>query len=163
MLLSYMASEFWYDAPPSSLSSSTTCTSASTHEVNLPPSRLSWILQKIVLLEKAKNVDWRYMHESNDRANNNKTSTNNIGFIIPRIEIWDNTNLHDTDDLVTRFETLCTNTSNDIVNNHGQFVPLALSGIHLCKLLSPSLINLANALESLSLLGSMLHAPHGDH
>jgi hypothetical protein len=141
MLLTYMASEFWYPPPPS-----TATTTTSSNQEACP----SWLLQKmIVLLEKAKNIDWGYIHESNEQANSqtinsNNNKTANGGFCIPRIEIWadTDTNLHNMKDVLTRFDTLCTNSDNDEAET--VVVPQALCGIHLCKLLSPSLNSQVN-------------------
>ena len=125
LLLSYMASEFWY--------------------VNNPTTPL-WALEKIILLENATNVKWDYIEEANERVGGNAagggttTTLAADSTVIPQIEIWANTNLHNYDDLLTRFQKLCKQA--DATDN----VPLALSGIHLCKMLSPSLINLANGL-----------------
>ena len=125
MLLSYMASEFWYASSTSDDKSGST----GTHK------GLPWRLDKIVLLEKAK-IDWKYIHEANERVANSNNQH------IPTIEIWSNTNLHEYDDLLTKFQALCS-TDDTSSSNHR---PLALTGIHLCKMLSPSLLNLANGL-----------------
>ena len=65
----------------------------------------------------------------------------------PYIQIWDNTNLHDYDDVLDRMKAL-----------PGK---LALSGIHLCKQLGPSFCGLVVVWGSvyLCMSGAVLHAP----
>ncbi|GAX20715.1 hypothetical protein FisN_7Hu024 [Fistulifera solaris] len=75
-------------------------------------------LRRIVLLEKAtsQQIDWSHLKALSD----------------PPVTLLENCNLHDTDELVETFARFSS--------------PLALSGIHLCKMLTPSLITLVNRL-----------------
>ena len=82
----------------------------------------SWV-REIIILEKAA-INWYHI---TDGAN---TTAENEGR--PYIQIWDNTNLHDYDDVLDRMKAL-----------PGK---LALSGIHLCKQLGPSFCGLVNGL-----------------
>ena len=79
-------------------------------------------VDQIVLLEKAK-INWRHMHEANETAEEEGR---------PKIAIWSSTNLHDYDSVLDRFLQL----------PH----PVAMTGIHLCKQLSPSFCGLVNGL-----------------
>lgn len=83
------------------------------------------VLDHIILLEKATeaDIDWYHLKVT--------TTTRHIQQLLP-VVIWEDCNLHETDALVDRMRTIK--------------YPLALTGIHLCKLLSPSLISLANLL-----------------
>jgi Zinc knuckle len=90
-------------------------------------------LEKIILLEKATHIDWMHIEEANGRASSGKKS-------FPTIEIWPNTNLHAYDALIEKYQTLSTANGN---------LPLAMTGIHLCKMLSPSLVSLVNGLGPL--------------
>lgn len=75
-------------------------------------------LREIILLEKAtsQQIDWSHLTALSD----------------PSVTILESCNLHDTDELVEKLAH-CSSL-------------LALSGIHLCKTLTPSLITLANRL-----------------
>ena len=75
-------------------------------------------LRDIILLEKAtsKQIEWGHLTMLSD----------------PPVTILEDCNLHDTDELIDMLAVFSS--------------PLALSGIHLCKTLTPSLITLANRL-----------------
>ena len=79
-------------------------------------------IRKIVMLEKAT-INWHHIVEGNKTA---------ILEGRPLISIWENTNLHDYDEILDKIIDL----------SH----PVALSGIHLCKQLSPSFCGLVNGL-----------------
>jgi hypothetical protein len=84
-------------------------------------SRQHWPVQQlreVILLEKAtsQQIDWSHLKALSD----------------PPVTLLENCNLHDTDELVETFAHFSS--------------PLALSGIHLCKMLTPSLITLVNRL-----------------
>ncbi|CAJ1964897.1 unnamed protein product [Cylindrotheca closterium] len=79
-------------------------------------------LHSIILLDKA-DIDWNHIHEANSTAGQEKR---------PPIHIWSETNLHDYDSILDRFQELP--------------YPLAMTGIHLCKQLSPSFCGLVNGL-----------------
>ena len=80
-------------------------------------------LHSIILLEKADSINWNHIHEANSTAEEEKR---------PPIHIWNNTNLHDYDLVLDRFQ--------------GLQYPVAMTGIHLCKQLSPSFCGLVNGL-----------------
>jgi Zinc knuckle len=84
------------------------------------------VLDHIILLEKATRADIDWYHLKADATDSRD--------LVP-VVLWDDCNLHETDALVDRMRTI----------HH----PLALTGIHLCKLLSPSLISLVNLLGPL--------------
>ena len=87
-------------------------------------------IKYIVLLEKvtASEIDWHHIHQANARLEHEGPA--------PRIAIWDSTNLHEYDLLLDRFQQLSAQ----------QNAVLALTGIHLCKMLSPSFVSLVNGL-----------------
>lgn len=80
-------------------------------------------VHEIIMLEKAA-INWYHI------TNGANISAENEGR--PFIHIWDNTNLHDYDDVLERMKSLP--------------LKLALSGIHLCKQLGPSFCGLVNGL-----------------
>jgi len=84
-------------------------------------------ISSIVMLEKAA-IDWTHIEESNKTANEEKR---------PTISIWDNTNLHDYDDVLDRLLALPQ--------------PIAMCGIHLCKQLGPSFCGLFNGIGEKSI------------
>ena len=83
------------------------------------------------MLEKAT-IDWYHIHKSNNTAKDECR---------PEIIIWDNTNLHDYDDVLDRILALP--------------YPIAMCGIHLCKQLSPSFCGLSNGLGEKCIYGCL--------
>lgn len=79
-------------------------------------------VHRIVMLEKAQ-IDWHHIQASNVTAGEENR---------PMIDIWEQTNLHDYDNVLERMMALP--------------LRLALSGIHLCKQLGPSFCGLVNGL-----------------
>jgi len=79
-------------------------------------------LDQIVMLEKAT-INWHHIHEANKTAKLEGR---------PEIIIWSKTNLHEYDSVLNRILNL----------PH----PVAMTGIHLCKQLSPSFCGLVNGL-----------------
>jgi hypothetical protein len=88
-------------------------------------------ISSIVMLEKAT-IDWTHIEESNKTAEEEKR---------PNICIWNNTNLHDYDDILDRMLAL----------PH----PIAMCGIHLCKQLGPSFCGLYNGLGEKCVYGCL--------
>ena len=88
-------------------------------------------LHSIILLEKATDIDWYHIYQSNDDATKMATDSAKRSRR-PHIDIWKDCNLHDYDVVLDKFLQL----------NY----PVALTGIHLCKQLSPSFIGLVNGL-----------------
>ncbi|CAB9524390.1 expressed unknown protein [Seminavis robusta] len=123
MMLSYMASEFWQPED---------ATAATTQDQISRPRHL----KKIILLEKATDIDWCHLKEANQRSDSH---TANAGISFPMIELWSDTNLHQYDILIERLQALSAENDN---------LPIAMTGIHLCKMLSPSLAGLVNGLGS---------------
>jgi hypothetical protein len=82
-------------------------------------------LKHIILFDKATESDINWNHINVANANHGTT-------ISPHLELWPGTNIHDYDRLI---ETLLSYN-----------LPLALTGIHLCKMLSPGFISLVNGL-----------------
>lgn len=81
-------------------------------------------LDRVVLLDKeSTSIDWSHIELANDTHEQEKR---------PFLELWKGTNLFEYDELIERFQSLQS--------------PLALTGIHLCRNLSPSLVELANGL-----------------
>jgi hypothetical protein len=80
-------------------------------------------LKQIILFDKAteSDINWNHINVANN-ANDGS----------PHLELWPGTNIHDYDRLI---ETLLSYNA-----------PLALTGIHLCKMLSPGFISLVNGL-----------------
>ena len=83
-------------------------------------------LQRIILFDKDPNIDWTHIHEANRDCGTAHGR--------PCMELWAGANLHDHDEMVTKLASYQ--------------VPVALTGIHLCKTLSPSLVGIANALKA---------------
>lgn len=121
MLLQYMASFYWN----SHIENNDECNSCPT-------------LDHVILLEKCKHsqVDWHHLISPPPSTTKRTSSTDSHFSKVPLIPvvIWDDCNLHESDALVDRIQ--------DTVSPY----PVALTGIHLCKLLSPALISLANLL-----------------
>jgi len=135
-LLSFMASEFWQARHNDDRNGNTD----GSHEgdKHKDTSTCPWTLQKIILIEKAK-IDWHHIHAANSRASNAPNTTNDdSSSSVPVIELWSETNLHNYDEMLSKCLAICQSEDNT--------VSLALSGIHLCKMLSPSLLSLANGL-----------------
>ena len=80
-------------------------------------------IKEIILLEKAA-INWYHIREG---ANPTALEEGR-----PYITIWENTNLHDYDDVLDRIMALP--------------LPVAMTGIHLCKQLGPSFCGLVNGL-----------------
>lgn len=81
-------------------------------------------LTRIILLDKeSSSIDWSHIELANDSHEREKR---------PFLELWKGTNLFEYDKLIERFQALRS--------------PLALTGIHLCRNLGPSLVGLANGL-----------------
>lgn len=85
----------------------------------LPPGGL----ERIILFDKDQKVNWKHI----DAANTNHEQEGR-----PFLEAWAGTNLHDRDDLVEKLA--------------GYNLPIAVTGIHLCKTLSPTLVGIVNVL-----------------
>jgi hypothetical protein len=103
---------------------------------------------RIVLLEKATNINWHHIHMANqdddddddgdDIDGDENTSTTRISNRRrrrPPISIWSDTNLHDYDNVLQRLLDF-------------EKSSIAMVGIHLCKQLSPSFCGLVNGLGS---------------
>jgi hypothetical protein len=82
-------------------------------------------LDRIILLEKASSDDMDWGHFTG-------TACTEMEHLSVSVEVWEQTNLHEIDQLVERFRPI----------SHS----LAFTGIHLCKLLSPALVSLVNAI-----------------
>lgn len=81
-------------------------------------------LKRIILVDKATeaSINWGHIAIANE-----DTPTG------PQLELWQGENLHDTEKLLNRLESIG--------------APVALTGIHLCRMLSPSFLGLVNGLE----------------
>eukprot|EP00977_Amphora_coffeiformis_P000548 scaffold132_cov170-Amphora_coffeaeformis.AAC.27 len=88
-------------------------------------------LQRFVLFDKDKNIDWTHIYE----ANQNHEADGR-----PFMELWSGANLHKHDEIVTNLAAF-QNT-----------MAIAITGIHLCKKLSPALVGIANAVQANYLL-----------
>lgn len=82
-------------------------------------------VHKIIMLDNA-NIKWAHIKEANNRAKIDGR---------PKIESWAKCNLHESDEVVSRLESVET--------------PLALVGIHLCKTLSPTAVGIVNSIDPL--------------
>ena len=80
-------------------------------------------VKQILLFDKAK-IDFYHIHEANSSSVEEQR---------PQMLLWPSTNMHDYDILMDKFLSLNT--------------PLAMVGIHLCKMLGPSAISLINGLK----------------
>ena len=80
-------------------------------------------LSRIILLDKDTHIDWSHIRAANALHKQDGR---------PFLELWAGTNLHEQDILV------------DKLVDYQQ--PLAITGIHLCKTLSPRLVGIANVL-----------------
>mmetsp|Transcript_7932 Transcript_7932/g.22853 ORF Transcript_7932/g.22853 Transcript_7932/m.22853 type:complete len:410 (-) Transcript_7932:171-1400(-) len=81
-------------------------------------------ITKIVLLEKSTTINWSYIHACNETAEQQNR---------PIIETWAGDNLHHYDTVLDKLEQLNS--------------PICMTGIHLCKQLSPSFCGLINGLS----------------
>ena len=81
-------------------------------------------VKEIIMLDKQTDINWNHTRIANDSADNERR---------PIIEAWGGCNLNEIDSIVERLE-------------ERQDMQYALIGIHLCKLLSPSCVGLANTL-----------------
>ncbi|KAG7358823.1 hypothetical protein IV203_015412 [Nitzschia inconspicua] len=86
-------------------------------------------LQSIVMIERAA-INWHPIH-----------AANNIHDGRPRIEIWEKTNIHDYDNILERLLNLPFH--------------LVVTGIHLCKQLSPAFCGLVNGLGGKCLMACL--------
>ncbi|KAI2493114.1 methyltransferase domain-containing protein [Fragilaria crotonensis] len=86
-------------------------------------------LSRIILLDKDLNIDWRHVIA----ANQDQGAIRVGQYTKPTMEIWAGSNLHDYDSTIL-----------PKLQSYNQTI--ALTGIHLCKNLAPSLIGLANQL-----------------
>lgn len=77
-------------------------------------------LKKIILMDKNTAIHWDHL-----------TTANSAGGV--QLELWPGSNLHETEQLLGALE--------------GRNAPLALTGIHLCRMLSPSFLSLVNGLK----------------
>jgi hypothetical protein len=89
-------------------------------------------LSRIILFDKDRNIDWRHVQS----ANHSRLATTS-GSIMQRprpiLEVWAGINLHDYDSSILPKLQSCDQ-------------PIALTGIHLCKTLSPAFVGLGNQL-----------------
>ena len=86
-------------------------------------------LSRIILLDKDLNIDWRHVLATNQ----SQGATREDQLTKPALEIWAGSNLHDYDSTI-------------LPKLQSYNRTIALTGIHLCKNLAPSLIGLANQL-----------------
>lgn len=119
MLLSYLATTT-ADIPHVSSSSSS---------MQLPLN-----VSRIILLDKNPLINWDHIQAAN--ANHAQEDR-------PFLELWPGTNLHEHDTVAERL--LLSSSTTNIDGGLGM-QPLAITGIHLCKTLSPALVGLVNAL-----------------
>ena len=85
-------------------------------------------IQSIILIDKTsrQEINWSHLDTANQMAQVEGR---------PHLELWDATNLHHYDALVDRLQARRTR--------------LAITGVHLCKMLSPALISLVNGLRDI--------------
>ncbi|KAL3771618.1 hypothetical protein ACHAW5_006645 [Stephanodiscus triporus] len=88
-------------------------------------------VSRIIMLDNQKDINWSHIIASNESAQ---------GECRPIIQTWSRCNLHDIDQIVERLEGTYDGSIHSING------PVALIGIHLCKLLSPACIGIANSL-----------------
>ena len=84
-------------------------------------------ISEIIMLDKQTDINWNHIHVSNQSSKDDGR---------PTIQTWGGCNLNEIDSVVDRLE------KEQQANN----MQYALIGIHLCKLLSPSCVGLANSL-----------------
>jgi hypothetical protein len=77
----------------------------------------------IIMLDKQRDINWNHILASNENAQEECR---------PMIQTWGGCNLHDIDQITERLE--------------GRYGPVALVGVHLCNLLSPACVGVANTL-----------------
>ncbi|CAB9525414.1 expressed unknown protein [Seminavis robusta] len=95
-------------------------------------------LTRIILFDKDRNIDWGHIQA----ANNQNTHTGR-----PFMELWSGINLHEQDVMVEQLLASSAAASNDESHNpNNNPMLLAITGIHLCKTLSPRLIGIVNSL-----------------
>ena len=84
-------------------------------------------LQQIVLFDKDPNIDWTHIHEANQSHESDGR---------PFMQLWAGTNLHEHDEIVTKLAAFQST------------MAITITGIHLCKTLSPALVGIANAVQA---------------
>ena len=77
----------------------------------------------IIMLDKQRDINWNHILASNENSQDECR---------PMIQTWGGCNLHDIDQITERLE--------------GRYGPVALVGVHLCNLLSPACVGIANSL-----------------
>lgn len=81
-------------------------------------------LRKIILIDKANEINWEHIETANATADAEGR---------PQLQVWSDCNLFDYDALIDRLLAM--------------ELPLALTGIHLCKMLGPAFCGLVNGLD----------------
>mmetsp|Transcript_28490 Transcript_28490/g.52607 ORF Transcript_28490/g.52607 Transcript_28490/m.52607 type:complete len:503 (-) Transcript_28490:28-1536(-) len=107
-------------------------------------------LSRIILLDKNQEINWDHIQAANANHEQEKR---------PFLELWPGTNLHEHDSITERLllassgtvDSTTTNINNDSSKDIESTLsprskPLAITGIHLCKTLSPALVGIVNAL-----------------
>jgi hypothetical protein len=101
-------------------------------------------LSRIILLDKNEGINWDHIQAANANHTQEKR---------PFLELWPGTNLHEHDIITERLllasdsTSATTKANNDAASiSTSTSTPLAITGIHLCKTLSPTLVGIVNAL-----------------
>jgi len=101
-------------------------------------------LSRIILLDKNEEINWNHIQAANANHTLEKR---------PFLELWPGTNLHEHDIMVERLLLASAGTASSISmmtevakEDDASSIPLAITGIHLCKTLSPTLVGIVNAL-----------------
>jgi len=112
------------------------------------------ILDRIVMLEKAtaSDINWDHIAGSDPLLKAKVETT------LPAIELWERCDLCNHDDVVKRLEGVVSTSFSSASRRQCRPI-LALTGIHLCRLLSPALIGIANHLMKSGRCGYLCVAP----
>lgn len=101
-------------------------------------------LSRIILLDKNEEINWDHIQAANANHTLEKR---------PFLELWSGTNLHEHDIMMERLLLASVSTASSISTmaevtkeDDASSTPLAITGIHLCKTLSPALVGIVNAL-----------------
>lgn len=129
---------------------------AAAPESHIQPHENPWCagLSRIILLDKNQEINWDHIQAAN--ANHQQEAR-------PFLELWRGTNLHEHDSITERLLRASSGAVGDATKTteiriHSDSmkdaestapaasIPLAITGIHLCKTLSPALVGIVNAL-----------------
>ena len=147
MYLKYLADEYWNNPKEEEENENEESvennSSSSSHSSNKRRRRSRRRrLKKIILMDKDTNINFDHIYAANNDSNGSEhcDCNNKVKF-----EVWSGCNLNDTRAILTKLEK--------------QSLPVAITGIHLCRMLSPSFLSVTNGLRSMKLCPYICLAP----